>query len=76
MEFAFLKQRLQTPAGEPKPKPLSGSETDLPKNPALFSSMLESSGIPYLTRRKDLDVAYPLRVFSAHPLPKATTQAA
>ncbi len=76
MEFAFLKQRPQPPAGEPKPKPLSGSETNLPKNPALFSSMLESSGIPYLTRRKDSDVAYPLRVFSAHPLPKATTQAA
>ena len=76
MEFAFLKQRPQTPAGEPKPKPLPGGETDLPKNPALFSSMLESSGIPYLTRRKDSDVAYPLRVFSAHSLPKTTTQTA
>ena len=45
MEFAFLKQWPHPPAGEPKPKPLSGSETDLPKNPALFSSMLESSKI-------------------------------
>lgn len=76
MEFAFLKQRPQTPAGEPKPKPLPGSETDLPKNPALFSSMLEIFRIPHLARRKDSDVAYPLRVFSAHSLPKATTQAA
>ena len=76
MEFAFLKQRPQTPAGEPKPKPLSGSETDLPKNPALFSSMLEIFRIPHLTRRKDSDVAYPLRVFSAHPLPTTTPQAA
>ena len=56
MEFAFLKQRPQPPAGDPKPKPLPGVETDLPKNPALFSSMLESSGIPYFTRRKDSDV--------------------
>ena len=76
MEFAFLKQWPQTPAGEPNPKPLPGGETDLPKNPALFSSMLESSGIPYFTRRKDSDVAYPLRVFSAHSLPKTTTQTA